>query len=83
MVRLPTLVMVKAEPTVPATPLTVKAETVSELSTSVSFVRILPVTEATSSAAVAESAMATGASLTALTVSVRVDVAVAAPSETV
>ena len=82
-VSVPTFVIVKAEPTVPATPLTVKAETVSELSTSESFVRMLPVTEATSSAAVAVSAMATGASLTAVRVSVSVDVAVTVPSDRV
>ena len=81
--KLPTSVMVKAVPTVPATPLTVKAETVSELSTSESFVRTLPVTEATSSAAVAESAVETGASLTAVTVRVSVDVEEAVPSDSV
>ena len=76
--------MVKAVPTTPATPLTVKAETVRVVpSVSVSFVRTLPVTEATSSAAVALSETATGASLTAVTVSVSVDVEVAVPSDSV
>ena len=82
--KLPTLVMVKAVPTVPATPLTVKAETVRAVaSVSVSFVRTLPVTEATSSAAVALSETATGASLTAVTESVSVEVEVAVPSDSV
>ena len=75
--------MVKAVPTVPATPLTVKAETVSVPSTSVSLVRTLPVIEATSSAPVAVSAVETGASLTAVTVSVSVEVEVATPSDSV
>ena len=82
-VRLPTFAMVKAEPTVPATPLTVKAETVRELSTSVSLVRTLPVTKTASSLPVALSETETGASLTAVTVSVSVEVVVRLPSDNV
>ena len=82
-VRLPTLAIAKAEPSVPATPLTVKDATVSELSTSVSFVRTLPVTKVASSAPVALSETATGASLTALRDNVSVEVVVATPSDSV
>ena len=76
--------MLKAAPTVPATPLTVKPVTVRAVpSMSESLETTLPVTVATSSAAVALSARETGASLTAVTVSVSVEVVVRLPSVTV
>ena len=82
--KLPTLAMLKAVPTVPATPLTVKDVTVRAVpSMSESLVRTLPVMAAASSAPVTVSARETGASLTAVTVSVSVEVVVRLPSVSV
>ena len=81
MVSVPLPARVAVEPAVkePATPEMAKELTVSAPSMSESFVRTLPVA-ALSSRTVAESLPRVAASLTAVTVMVRVDVAVSSPS---